>query len=136
MQIVIDETYGKFGYDSELRAMFHYWKGFLMLDEVKHVAKVTNDLMEQFGLTNVIADHNEMELFSDNVSAYISGTWIPEQEKVGVKNIYVVLSEEAFAKFTAEDMHEQAKENSSINISHYGSINDAIAAVKKANLAS
>lgn len=136
MQIVIDETYGKFGYDSELRAMFHYWKGFLMLDEVKHVAEVTNALMIQLGLTNVIADHNQMELFSDDVSAYISGTWIPEQEKAGVKNIYVVLSEEAFAKFTAEDMHEQAKENSSINISHYGSINDAIAAVKKANLAS
>ncbi len=136
MQVVIDETYGKFGYDLELKAMFHYWKGFLLLNEVEHVAEITNALMEQFGLTNVIADHNEMELFSDDVSAYISGTWIPEQEKVGVKNIYVVLSEEAFAKFTAEDMHEQAKENSSIKISHYSNISDAIAAVKKVNLAS
>lgn len=136
MQVIIDKMYGKFGYDLELKAMFHYWKGFLMLDEVKHVAEVTNASMKEFGLTNVIADHTEMELFSDDVSAYISGTWIPEQEKVGVKNIYVVLSEEAFAKFTAEDMHEQAKENSSINISHYGSIGDAIAAVKKVNMAS
>jgi hypothetical protein len=136
MQVVINETYGKFGYDLELKAMFHYWKGFLLLSEVKHVAVITNALMKELRLTNVIADHNEMELFSDDVIAYISGTWIPEQEKVGVKNIYVVLSEEAFAKFSAEDMHEQAKSTSAIEISHYSNISDAIAAVKKKNLPS
>lgn len=135
MQTVIDKSYGKFGYDTELKAMFHYWKGFLLLDEVRYVAETTNPLMKELGLVNVVADHTEMELFSDDVVAYISSTWIPEQEKAGVKNIFVVLSEETFAKFSAEDMHEQAKATSLIEISHFGNINDAIAAVKSKNAA-
>nr|MCU0389989.1 hypothetical protein [Thermoflexibacter sp.] len=96
MQVVINEKYGTFGYDVELKAMFHHWKGFLLLEEVKNVAEVTNPIMKDLGLVNVIADHNEMELFSDEVSDYIASTWIPAQEQAGVKNIYVVLSQEAF----------------------------------------
>lgn len=133
MQVVIDEKYGKFGYDTDLKAMFHYWKGFLLLEEVKHVAEVTNPIMTEKGLCNVVADHNEMELFSDEVSAYIAETWIPEQEKAGVKNIFVVLSAEAFAKFAAEEMHEHAKENATIDIKHFGSMEDAIKAAKEYN---
>lgn len=135
MQVVINETYGKFGYDMELKAMFHYWKGFLLLDEVKYVAEYTNPLMQSLGLVNVIADHTEMELFSEDVVAYISGTWIPEQEQAGVKYIYVVLSEEAFAKFSAQDMHEQAKETSVIEINHFSNIADATASAKRKNSA-
>ncbi len=133
MQVVIDEKYGKFGYDLELKAMFHHWKGFLLLDEVKHVAEVTNPLMKELGLVNVIADHNEMELFSDEVSTYIAETWIPAQEEAGVKNIFVVLSKEAFAKFAAEEMHEHAKEKAKIDIRHVGSMEDAIAAAREYN---
>jgi hypothetical protein len=133
MHTIIDESYGRFGYDTTLKAMFHHWKGFLMLDEVKNVAEVTNPLMAEKGLVNVIADHNEMELFSDEVSAYIAETWIPAQEKVGVKNIFVVLSEEAFAKFAAEEMHEHAKEKATIDIRHFGSMEDAIKAAKEYN---
>jgi hypothetical protein len=135
MEVVINEKYGKFGYDVELKAMFHHWKGFLLLEEVKHVAETTNPLMKELGLVTVIADHNEMELFSDEVSAYISTTWIPEQEKAGVENIFVVLSEEAFAKFAAEEMHEAAKEQSVIDIQHFGNINAAIEAAKAYNAA-
>ena len=133
MQIIINESYGKFGYDTSIKAMFHHWKGFLMLDEVKNVAEVTNPIMAEKGLVNVIADHNEMELFSDEVSAYIAETWIPAQEQAGVKNIFVVLSEEAFAKFAAEEMHEHAKENVRIDIKHFGSMEDAINAAKAYN---
>jgi hypothetical protein len=133
MDIVIDENYGKFGYEANLKAMFHHWKGFLMLEEVKHVAETTNPIMVEKGLVNVIADHNEMELFSDEVSAYIAETWIPEQEKAGVKNIFVVLSAEAFAKFAAEEMHEHAKEKAAIDIRHFASMEDAIKAAKEYN---
>ena len=133
MQTVIDTSYGKFGYDVDLKAMFHYWKGFLMLEEVKNVAETTNPIMEEKGLVNVIADHNEMELFSDEVSDYIAETWIPAQEKAGVKNIFVVLSAEAFAKFAAEEMHEHAKENATIDIRHFGNMEDAIKAAKEYN---
>ncbi len=133
MQVVINERYGKFGYDTDLKVMFHHWKGFLLLEEVKNVAEKTNALMKELGLVTVIADHNEMELFSDEVSAYISSIWIPEQEAAGVENIFVVLSEEAFAKFAAEEMHEAAKEKSIIDIQHFGNINNAIEAAKAYN---
>jgi len=133
LQILIEDTFGTFAYSTDLKCFFHFWKGFLTLDEVRKVAETTNPVMEKFGLTNVIADHRNMEMFSEDVAEYISGVWIPAQEKIGVKGTFIVMSPEAFTQIAAEEMHEQAREKSSIEIFHFDSMEDALQAVEKFN---
>jgi|GEM_PF-2267913 len=133
IRFLIDEPFGTFGYNESLKCFFHFWKGFLTLDEVKKVAEMTNPCMEKLGLTNVIADHRNMEMFSDEVADYIASVWIPAQEKMGVKGTFIVMSPEAFTQIAAEEMHEQARIKSSIEIFHFGSMDDAIEAVEAYN---
>jgi hypothetical protein len=133
IEVLIEDSFGTFGYNAELKCLFHFWKGFLTLEEVKRVAETTNPYMEKLGLTNVVADHRNMEMFSEDVSAYISDVWIPAQEKIGVKGTFIVMSPEAFTQIAAEEMHEQAREKSSIEIFHFDSMEETIKAVKAYN---
>jgi hypothetical protein len=130
MITVLDENYGKFGYDKNLKCQFHLWKGFLYLEEVKHVAEVMSRLTTDYELKYVIADHRNMELFSQDISDFIAKTWLPQQETFGIQNVFVVLSDEAFTKFVAEETHDVARQNTTIDIQHFTSMEDAIAAVK------
>ncbi|MDJ1470377.1 hypothetical protein QNI16_34640 [Cytophagaceae bacterium YF14B1] len=130
MEVLIDESFGTFGYNVELKCVFHLWKGFLTLEEVKRVAEITNPYMEKLGLAYVVADHCNMEMFSEDVSAYIADVWIPAQEKIGVKTAFIVMSPEAFTQISAEEMHEQARAGSSIEILHFDSMEVALEALK------
>lgn len=133
IEVLIDESFGIFGYNAELKCVFHFWKGFLTLEEVKKVAEITNPYMEKLGLVYVVADHCHMEMFSEEVSAYIADVWIPTQEKIGVKAAFIVMSAEAFTQIAAEEMHEQARLASAIEISHFDSMDIAIEAVQAHN---
>jgi hypothetical protein len=134
LQVVLDEPFGKFGYNKQIKCLFHLWNGFLSLEEVKRVAEITNIYVEQLGLTNIIADHRSMELFSEEVSAYISNVWLPKLESLGVKTTFVVMSGEAFTQLTAVETHENARNKSGIDIRHFGKMSDAIESVKVYNL--
>ena len=133
IEIILNESFGTFGYNTQLKCLFHFWKGFLTLEEVKRVAETTNPYMAMFGLTNVIADHRNMEMFSEEVSAYIADTWIPAQEQLGVKGTFIVMSPEAFTQIAAEEMHENARLKSSIEIFHFDSMDEAIKAIEAYN---
>ncbi|CAA9324861.1 MAG: hypothetical protein AVDCRST_MAG56-7072 [uncultured Cytophagales bacterium] len=130
--VLIKGSFGTFGYNPELECMFHLWKGFLSVDEVKRVAETTNPYIAR-GITNVIADHRNMEMFSEEVSAYIANTWLPAMEKLGARTTFVVMSPETFTQLSAEEMHETAKSQSSIDIRHFGSMDDALAALRAYN---
>ncbi len=130
--VLIKGSFGTFGYNPELRCMFHLWKGFLSLDEVKKVAEATNPYISR-GITNVIADHRNMEMFSEEVSDYIAGTWLPAMEKRGARTTFVVMSPETFTQLSAEEMHENAKSQSSIDIRHFGSMEAALEAMHAYN---
>jgi hypothetical protein len=130
--VLIKGSFGTFGYNPELKCMFHLWKGFLSLDEVKKVAETTNPYIAR-GITNVIADHRNMEMFSEEVSAYIAGTWLPAMEKLGAQTTFVVMSPESFTQLSAEEMHEKAKSQSAIDIRHFGSMDAAIEAMREYN---
>jgi hypothetical protein len=127
--VLLKGSFGTFGYNPELKCMFHLWKGFLSLDEVKKVAETTNPYIAR-GITNVIADHRNMEMFSEDVSAYIANTWLPAMEKLGAQTTFVVMSPESFTQLSAEEMHENAKSQSSIDIRHFGSLDAALEAMR------
>ncbi len=130
--VLIEESYGTFGYNPEFNCMFHLWKGFLSVEEVKKVAETTNPYIHQ-GITNVIADHRHMEMFSEEVSKYIAGEWLPAMEALGAKTTFVVMSPEAFTQISAEEMHENAKSKSAIHIRHFNSMDEAVRAMREYN---
>jgi hypothetical protein len=130
--VLLKGSFGTFGYNPQLKCMFHLWKGFLSLDEVKKVAETTNPYIAR-GITNVIADHRNMEMFSEEVSAYIANTWLPAMEKLGAQTTFVVMSPESFTQLSAEEMHENAKSQSTIDIRHFGSMEAALEAMHEYN---
>lgn len=85
------------------------WIGFLKTDEVKKGCQFMTKYVKDKGITAHQSDHRRLRVLSKEVQDYLTQTWFGEVEKVGLKKLGAVLSEDVFAAATVNKVNTEAK---------------------------
>lgn len=83
--------------------------GFLKLDEVKKACEVLNTYVKKYQVTGHISELTQMKIMSKEIQEFVAGTVLPALEAHGLRKMAVLVSDDVFAKATANNVHTKAK---------------------------
>lgn len=85
------------------------WIGFLKVDEVKKGCSFMTRYIKENNLRSHLSDHRQLKVLSKEVQDYLTMTWFPEVEKIGLTKVGAVVSEDVFAAATVKKVNSEAK---------------------------
>ncbi len=104
--ILLNEDYAKIWHDTDTQVIHAAWKGFLQPDEVKKGCSLMTEFIKKKGILNHLSNHTQLKVLSKEVQEYLTQQWFPEVEKVGLKKIAALVSDDVFAKATVDKVNK------------------------------
>ena len=117
---LMKEPYVEIFIDKSNNVLTAKWFGFLKADEVKKGCSLMTKYVKENNTKTHLSDHRGLRILSKEVQDYLTQTWFPEVEKVGLKKVGAVLSEDVFAAATVNKVNKEAKVGR-LTISSFGS---------------
>jgi hypothetical protein len=104
-ELVLKEKFAEVFYDADNKLITAQWIGFLKLDDVKFGCQEINRFVRKYQMTKHLSDHTKLKVLSKEVQEYLTGQWFMEVEKLGLKKIAVLVSEDVFAQATVNNVN-------------------------------
>lgn len=117
---LMKEPYVEIVIDKSTNVLTAKWFGFLKSDDVKKGCSLMTKYVKENHTKSHLSDHSQLRILSKEVQDYLTQTWFPEMEKVGLKKIGAVLSEDVFAAATVNKVNKEAKVGR-LSITSFGS---------------
>lgn len=108
-KLLLNKDNVKIWYNSDNQVLYATWKGFLKKDQVVGGCSLMTEFIKKNGVQNHLSNHVELKVLSKEVQDYLTEQWFPEVEKVGLKKVAALVSDDVFAKATVEKVNKVAK---------------------------
>lgn len=106
---LVKEPFVNILFDNDSKLITAEWIGFLKLDEVKKGCTFMTRYIKDNNLRSHLSDHRQRKVLSKEVQDYLTITWFPEVEKVGLTKVGAVVAEDVFAAATVKKVNSEAK---------------------------
>lgn len=126
---VFKEKYVEITFDKDNEIIKAKWKGFLKLDEVKKGCAEITKLIKNNKLTKHASDQVDLKVLSKDVQNYLTLEWFPEVQKLGLRKIGVVVSQDVFAQATVNNVNTKSQKDQLV----FNTFNDEIQCVRWLN---
>lgn len=120
-------------YDADNQILFAKWKGFLKIGDVKEGCSAMTKYIKDNDVNAHLSNHVELKVLSKEVQEYLTMTWFPEVEKLGLKKVAALVSDDVFAKATVEKVNQTARVGD-LTITTFNSERDSIDWLRKETL--
>ena len=125
--------YNKFGkeylsivYYQKLQAIVSSWKGFVTPEDIIQCSTVKLEMMRELPILGIINDNRELEGPWYDANDWIEKTWLPEAINLGIKRLAQVLSPDAYAAISAQEMlNAIEKQQSPVQVGAFVSVAEA-----------
>jgi predicted enzyme involved in methoxymalonyl-ACP biosynthesis len=107
--VLLNESFVKIWHDTETQILHANWKGFLQPNQVKKGCDVMTEYIKKKGVSLHLSNHMELKVLSKEVQEYLTQQWFPATEKVGLRKIAALVSEDVFAKATVDKVNSTGK---------------------------
>ncbi len=95
---LMKEKFVHISHDTKTNILYVKWIGFLRLEDVKKAGKFLLEYVAKNRITLNLNDQTELKVLSTEVQQYLMGELFPAIERVGMKKVGVLLSEDLFAQ--------------------------------------
>lgn len=106
---LLKEPFVNILFDKNTNLITAEWIGFLKVDEVKKGCSFMTKYIKDYNLRSHLSDHRQLKVLSKEVQDYLTMTWFPEVEKIGLTKVGAVVSEDVFAAATVKKVNSEAK---------------------------
>ena len=102
---ILKEKFVEIEFDPSTKVITARWIGFLKLEDVQKGCNLVSNYIKKNNLTSHLSDHTKLKVLSKEVQEYLTGQWFAEVEKLGLKKIAVLVSEDVFAQATVNNVN-------------------------------
>ncbi len=106
---LMKESFVNIYHDKSSNVIVAKWIGFLKPADVRKGCTFMTNYIKQNSLSGHLSDHRELKVLSKEVQDYLTQEWFPEVEKVGLKKVGAVVSEDVFAVATVSKVNKEAQ---------------------------
>ena len=104
-------------FDQSNNVIVAKWIGFLKPDEIKKGCSFMTQYIKDNKVKVHLSDHRSLKVLSKEAQDYLTRTWFPEVEKVGLTKVGAVVAEDVFAAATVSKVNKEGQVgNLSINM--------------------
>jgi hypothetical protein len=122
MQNLMDEKFVKIDYDNVQKTVVAKWNGFLRLEELQKGCKAINNHVKKEKLTKHLSDQTQLKVLVKEVQDYIGEVWFDEVEKLGLRRIAILLSDDIFTQASVNKVNLNAQYKG-LQINSFNSLN-------------
>lgn len=127
MRTFYDKPHAIAVYHAERRTIHCTWRKTASIEEYRDVFLHVLDKFKEYKALTYLSDIRHQGIVGTESRKWLESNIIPEAVKAGMKNIYVVTSEDAFKKFYLERVkNEVDKQSSIINTRYFTSEEEAL----------
>lgn len=98
--LLMKEPFVEIAYDKSKKILVAKWIGFLKIEDARTGCSFMTKFVKDNLINNHLSDHRQLKVLSKEVQDYLTMTWFPEVEKVGLKRVGAVVAEDVFAAAT------------------------------------
>jgi hypothetical protein len=106
---LMKESFVNIYHDKSTNVIVAKWIGFLKPTDVRKGCNFMTTYIKQHSLRGHLSDHRELRVLSKEVQDYLTQEWFPEVEKIGLKKVGAVVSEDVFAVATVNKVNKEAQ---------------------------
>jgi hypothetical protein len=106
---ILKEKFVEMTFDPENKIMEAKWIGFLKEDEVRKACKAMISFIGKNKITKHLSDQTQLKVLSKEVQNYLVGECFPELEKLGLKKVAVLVSDDVFAQATVNNVNTRSQ---------------------------
>jgi len=106
---ILKEKFVEMSFDGQDAIFEAKWIGFLKVDEVKRACQLMTQFIAKNKVTKHLSDQTVLKVLSKEVQDYLIGECFPELEKLGLKKVAVLVSEDVFAQATVNNVNMKSQ---------------------------
>ena len=107
-EYLFNEPYCSIWYDKESLLLYAKWTGDLTLDQVKKGCSLMLSFIEENQIKNHFSNHVKLKKISTEIQVYLTQSWFPEVESVGLRKVVALTSWDAMTEITIEKVNKAA----------------------------
>ena len=124
-KMIMQKKFSEIYMDQDEGILYAKWNGFLTEDQVREGCKTMTEYIRTNDIKTHLSDHRELKVLSKDVQNYLTQEWFPEVEKVGLKKVAALVSQDVFAKATVDKVN-QLVELGGLSINTFNSTHDCL----------
>lgn len=108
-EVILNDKFVELTFDSENKIVTAKWIGFLKLDETKKACATLVQFVRTNQVTRHLSDQTQLKVLSKEVQEFLAGECLPELEKVSLRKLAVLVSDDIFAQAAVNNVNTKAK---------------------------
>lgn len=125
-KVYLDKPYVKIFWDPAGQILASLWNGFSTFDEISVIGQRILDAVSFEKAEKVLYDARYIEVLDDESQLYISNKFTKDMVRAGVKYAATVLPEDAFAKFSVDNIQKTITDNHEACVNYFRSFKQAM----------
>jgi hypothetical protein len=105
---LFNESFVDIYLDKKTNVLYAKWMGFLRPSDVRKGCGFMTDYIKEHGVTSHLSDHRELKVLSKEVQDYLTTTWFPLVEKIGLRKVGAVVAKDFFAAASVSKVNQLA----------------------------
>ena len=95
--LLMKQPFVEIAYDKSNKILVAKWIGFLKIEDARAGCSFMTKFVKENLISGHLSDHRQLKVLSKEVQDYLTMTWFPEVEKVGLKRVGAVVADDVFA---------------------------------------
>jgi len=95
--LLMKQPFVEIAYDKSNKILVAKWIGFLKIEDARAGCSFMTKFVKDNLISGHLSDHRQLKVLSKEVQDYLTMTWFPEVEKVGLKRVGAVVADDVFA---------------------------------------